>query len=165
MELTPAYTDEFIQSVLDQYSNMVYRLALSQTKNRADAEDVFQEVFLRLIRQKKPFQSEEHVKAWLIRVTVNCSRSLFASSWFQRTVPLDDSLQFESKEDGVLFAAVQALPRKYRAVIHLYYYEGYSTDEIAGILSIKPATVRSQMARGRKLLKEQLGGSRDAESI
>lgn len=152
-------TEEFIDKVLEDYSNMVYRLALSQTKNPADAEDVFQEVFLRLIRSDKEFESEEHIKAWLIQVTINCSRKLFATAWFRHTVPLEEDIPFETKEDSEVYSAVLALPLKYRTVIHLYYYEGYTLDEIAKILSKKPATIRSQLARARNLLKDKIGGA------
>lgn len=165
MNLKPVRTDDFIDKVLEEYSNMVYRLALSQTKNSADAQDVYQEVFLRLISTNKKFESDEHLKAWLIKVTINCSRKLFSTAWFRHTVPLDEDIPFVAKENSEIYYAVLNLPLKYRTVIHLYYYEGYSLDEIAKILSKKPATVRSQLARARNLLKNKIGGEYYAEQL
>jgi RNA polymerase sigma-70 factor (ECF subfamily) len=165
VNLKPVCTDEFIEKVLEEYSNMVYRLALSQTKNTADAQDVYQEVFLRLISTGKAFESDEHLKAWLIRVTINCSRKLFSAAWFRHTVPLEEDVSFEMKENGEIYYAVMNLPLKYRTVIHLYYYEGYTLEEIAKILLKKPATVRSQLARARNLLKSNIGGTYYAEQL
>ncbi|MCL6456665.1 MAG: sigma-70 family RNA polymerase sigma factor [Gorillibacterium sp.] len=145
-----------IDDILAKYANMVYRLALFQTKNKADADDIFQEVFVRYISHRKPFASEEHQKAWLITVTINCSRKLFSSAWFRRTVPLPDSLQFNTKEKGDVFEAVLELPRKYRTVIHLFYYEDYSVNQIASLLSSRETTVKSQLFRARKMLKDKL---------
>jgi len=161
----PVYTDEFINKVLEEYSNMVYRLALSQTKNTADAQDVYQEVFLRLISTNTTFESDEHLKAWLIKVTVNCSHKLFSTAWFRHTVPLEEDIPFETKENSEIYYAVLNLPLKYRTVIHLYYYEGYTLEEIAKILSKNPATVRSQLARARNLLKGKVEGDNYAEQL
>lgn len=159
-----ARTDDWIDEIVHKYSNMVYRLALSQTRNRADADDVFQEVFLRYVRHAGDMASEEHTKAWLIRVTINCSRSFHTAANRRRTLPLDDDIVFSSNEKRDVFEAVAELPKKYRAVIHLYYYEGYSTDEIASILRANPSTVRSWLCRARGLLKEKLGGFAYEES-
>ena len=134
------------ESAVERYGTMVYRLAYAQLHSRQDADDVFQEVFLRYHRAAPPFESEEHRKAWLLRVTANRANSLAASPWRKRSVPLD--------------AALAQLPPKYRAVIHLYYYEGYDTEETARILGRKPSTVRAQLTRARqalaRLLKEDL---------
>ena len=165
MNCKPVYTDEFINKVLEEYSNMVYRLALSQTKNTADAQDVYQEVFLRLISTNTTFESDEHLKAWLIKVTVNCSHKLFSTAWFRHTVPLEEDIPFETKENSEIYYAVLNLPLKYRTVIHLYYYEGYTLEEIAKILSKNPATVRSQLARARNLLKGKVEGDNYAEQL
>lgn len=134
-------TDVYINDVLTRYSNMVFRLALSQTKNKSDAEDIFQEVFLRLINKKPVFENEGHEKAWLIKVTVNCSRKLFASAWFKRTVPLAQELKFETKEKSDVYYAVLDLPLKYRTVIHLFYYEDLSIAQIGKVLSAKESTI------------------------
>lgn len=143
-----------------RHGAMVYRLACAQTRSRADADDVFQEVFLRAHRAAPDFATEEHEKAWLLRVTANCAKSLLASPWRRRGVPLEDVYTCRDPEESAVDAALAALPAKYRAVIHLFYYEGYDTGEIAGILGRRPATVRSQLTRARRqladLLKEDL---------
>ena len=162
MELTFS-TEDHINDVLNRYSNMVYRLALSRTRNIADAEDVLQEVFLRLIHKKPEFENEEHRKAWLIRVTVNCSSKLLTSAWFRRTVPLDEELKFQTKEKSDVYYAVMELPLKYRTVIHLYHYEDLSISQISHILTINESTIKSQLLRARQLLKTKLKGEFDNE--
>ncbi len=148
------------ESAVEQYGTMVYRLAYAQLRSHHDADDVFQEVFLRYHRADPPFESEEHRKAWLLRVTANCANSLAASPWRKRSVPLEDVYAYSDQEESGLDAALAQLPSKYRSVIHLYYYEGYSTEEIARILGRRASTVRAQLARARqtlaRLLKEDL---------
>lgn len=156
-------TEDQIDYVLTEYSNMVYRLALSRTRNIADAEDIVQEVFLRLVNKKPNFENEEHRKAWLIRVTVNCSSKLLTSAWFRRTVPLEEELKFETKEKNDVYYAVMELPLKYRTVIHLYHYEDMSITQISEVLGIKESTVKSQLLRARQLLKTKLKGEFDNE--
>ncbi|MDF2673552.1 MAG: polymerase sigma factor, sigma-70 family [Clostridiales bacterium] len=162
MELTFS-TEDHINDVLTRYSNMVYRLALSRTRNISDAEDILQEVFLRLIHKKPEFVNEEHRKAWLIRVTVNCSNKLLTSAWFRRTVPLEEELKFETKEKSDVYYAVMELPLKYRTVIHLFHYEDMSISEISGVLAVKESTIKSQLLRARQLLKTKLKGEFDNE--
>ena len=106
-------TDDCVNEVIDKYSNMVYRLALAQMRNKQDAEDVFQDVFLRYISQLRIFKSEEHRKAWLIRVTINRSRSIWAG-WFRKSEPLSDSLVTETKAESDLSEYLSLLPQKYR---------------------------------------------------
>ena len=148
------------ESAVEQYGTMVYRLAYAQLRSRHDADDVFQEVFLRYHRAAPPFESEEYRKAWLLRVTANCANSLAASPWRKRSVPLEDVYAYSDQEESGLDAALAQLPSKYRAVIHLYYYEGYSTEEIARILGRRASTVRAQLTRARqtlaRLLRENL---------
>ena len=120
------YKDDSLEDVIAEYSNMVYRLALSQVKNKSDADDVFQEVFFRYVRKEPRFESKEHQKAWFIRVTINCCKSLFSSSWRKRVVSLDDSIPYEAEDQNDLLHELQKLPQKYLAVIHLYYYEEMS---------------------------------------
>lgn len=151
-------TDE---EIIKQHFDMVYRLALSQTKNITSAEDVTQEVFLRLIQNRHKLTSDEHIKAWLIRVTVNCSKSVFMNSWFKKTVPLSDELTFDTPEKSEVYYAVQSLPSKYRTAVHLFYYEDMSVKEIAECLSMKEATVKSHLFRGRELLRNELKGGYD----
>lgn len=147
-------------SAVEKWGNAVYRLACSQVKSRTDADDVFQEVFLRYHRFAPSFQSEEHGKAWLLRVTINCCRTHLAAPWRRCTVPLEDIYTCRAPEESAVAEALQTLPPKDRALIHLFYFEGYPTEEIAGIMGLRPASVRSRLTRARQklrlLLKEEL---------
>lgn len=152
-------TKEYNQYIAEKYFDMIYRLALSQCGNTHDAEDITSDVFLKYINCDKPFESEEHIKAWLIRVTVNRTKSLFTSSWFKKNVPLEETIPAQiPEEESEVYGAVMQLPQKYRAVIHLFYYEDLKTAQIAQILNIKEATVRSQLLRARSMLKQFLEG-------
>lgn len=147
--------------VVDTYANTVYRIAYSYCKNRSDAEDVVQNVFLKLLQSDEKFQDEEHIRKWLIRVAANDTKNLCKSFWKKRMVSLEDSdampqYQFTSKENSDLYDTVMELPNKYRIVVHLYYYEDYSVKEIAKILDIKETTVQTQLMRARKKLKLKL---------
>ncbi len=156
-------TDDCVDEVVDKYSNMVYRLALAQMKNKQDAEDIFQDVFLRYISKPRIFESEDHRKAWLIRVTINRSRSLW-SAWFRKTEPLDDSLPAVTAAEDDLFEYLSLLPQKYRGVIHLFYYEELSVKQISEIMGAKESTVRTWLTRARSILGEKLrGGSIDGQ--
>lgn len=152
-----------LEQVIRRYADMVYRLAYACMHNHADAEDVFQDVFLRYAEKAPVFTDEEHRKAWLIRVTVNRCRSRYRSSWWKRIVPLDSvvSASVQSFGDPALEEALNKLPAKYRSVIHLHYFENYATNEIAVLLDVPSSTVRSQLARGRRLLAELLKGEYD----
>lgn len=149
------------EEIIRKHFDMVYRLALSQTRNITSAEDVTQEVFLRFVENRHKLQSSEHIKAWLIRVTVNCSKSVFMNSWFKKTVPLSEELTFDTPEKSEVYYAVQSLPSKYRTVIHLFYYEDMSVREISECLSMKESTVKSHLFRGRELLRDELKGGYD----
>ncbi len=149
------------RQIVEKYFDMIYRLALSQTKNREHADDVVQEVFLRYIRTDKAFESEEHIKAWLLRVTINCSHNVFSNSWMQKTVPISEDIVFDTEEKSDVYYAVMELPQKYRAVIHLFYYEDMSVDEISKTLGINSSTIKSQLSRGRNLLRKKLEGGYD----
>ena len=146
---------EFVVKV-EEYKNMIFRLAMSYLKNTQEAEDVMQNVFIKFYINKKVFQTVEDEKAWLIRVTINASKDVLKSSWFKRTVPISDDIPFENKEESDLFYAVHRLEPKYRAVIHLYYYENYSIKEISKILSIKETTIQTRLQRARKKLEKIL---------
>ena len=156
--------DDWAAEALEKYADMVYRLAYAQVRNKADADDIFQEVFIRLARKRPEFQSEEHRKAWLIRVTVNCAKTLWLSAWKRRMVFMDDSewnrMPAEEAPAGneALEEAMASLPMKMRRVIHLFYYEEMSVDEMAEALSEKPSTIRSQLSRARKALKRYMTG-------
>jgi RNA polymerase sigma-70 factor (ECF subfamily) len=149
-------TDNSIENIIDTYSNMVYRLAFSRTRNKSDADDIFQEVFLRYIKNNFTFENEEHRKAWLIRVTINCSKNLWASAWVKKTQALDENIIFETEEGTYLHHELMKLPIKYRTVIHLFYYEDLSVEEISNILQRKSSTIRTQLTRARRILKEIL---------
>ena len=153
--------DGELRETVERYGGMVYRLALAQTHSGHDADDVFQEVFLRYVRAAPAFREEEHRKAWLLRVTVNCCKKLRGSFWRRNTVALSEALPARNEGEGELLALLEELPEKYRGVLHLYYYEGYDTGEIAGILGRSPNTVRSQLARGRALLREAWKGAEE----
>lgn len=147
-------------TVIEKYFNMVYKLALSQTKNIPNAEDIVQNVFLKYIQNEHKITSEEHAKAWLIRVTLNECNSFFTTSWFKKTVPLEDGalFTFDTVEKSDVYYATLKLPPKYRAVIHLFYYEDMSIAEISKILKKKDTTIKTQLHRGRALLKQYLKG-------
>ena len=147
-------TNDCLEEAVELYSNMIYRLAFSHTRNKSDADDIYQEVFLRYIKTKPQFESEEHRKAWLIRTTVNCCKKLWASAWKNKTVPLEDNIIFETAEEKSLHCELLKLPAKYRTVIHLFYYEELSVEEIGGILNKKPSAVRMRLTRARRQLKE-----------
>ena len=152
-----ALTQEQRTLEVERWGDMVYRLALARTASVPDAEDVFQEVFLRYFRHEEKFQSDEHRKAWLIRCTVNRAKSLLVSPWKQRTVPLETAAEIGVEDDyREVYAAVLSLPGKYRTVIHLHYFEGLSVLEIAQMLQVAEGTVKSQLSRGRALLRDML---------
>ena len=145
-----------VDGVVDAYAAMVYRLALTRVRTVPDAEDVFQEVFLRYFEKERTFENEEHRKAWLIRVTINCSKKWLCSAWMKRTVPLDESLPFPQQQDRDVYFAVLELPAQYRTVIHLHYYERMPVEEMAQVLSISESAVKSRLYRARNLLREML---------
>ncbi len=156
MKLQSLRTDDCVGDVIKFYSNMVYRLAFARTGTRHDADEIFQEVFFRYIKKQPIFENEDHRKAWFIKVTVNCSKKLWGSAWKRKIIPLEEPLQFETKEDIDLYNELQQLPAKYREVIHLFYYEDMTTEEIAKVLERKNTTVRTQLTRARVLLKNIL---------
>lgn len=148
--------DESIESIIGRYSQMVYRLAFARVGNKYDADEVFQEVFLRYVRKKPKFNDEEHRKAWLIKVTVNCSKTLMSSMWYSKTQEFDEALAIEDENDINLYYELQKLPAKYREVIHLFYYEDMSVEQISNVLGRKCSTVRTQLTRARAMLKDYM---------
>ena len=148
--------DAFLEDAMERYGDAVYRLALCRLGSRADAEDVYQDVFLRLLRDTTAFCDGEHLKAWLLRVTLHCCIDLRRSAWWKRTAPLEaaaDAAAPLSEEKGALWQAVEALPADLRTAVWLHYVEGYGTDEIAEIVNCRPATVRTRLHRARKKLQ------------
>ena len=147
-----------ICDIIKFYKDTVYRIAFAHCKNVYDAEDITQEVFLRYLKSKKDFDSEEHLKAWLIRVTVNISKNLLRSAWFKKTVSISEheNLCAEEQTQPEIYQAVLSLPEKYRSVILLYYFEEYKVKEIAKILRRSETAVQTQLQRARAILKEKL---------
>ncbi len=155
---------EDFEVFVTKHENKLYRTALAITGNVSDAEDVVQEAFLRAYEKAPDFESEEHEKAWLIRVTVNLCNSCLRSPWRKRTEPLLDSYPAMDLKQHELLERILALPPKYRTVIHLFYYEGYSIKDISGLTGQKEATIRSHLTRARQKLKSVLKED-DYESI
>lgn len=145
--------DQYLEKLINKYSNMVYRLALVRTKTKENSEDIYQEVFLKLAKKMPNFQSEEHEKAWLIRVTINCSKSFLNSKFIENTVELKEEIPLQTEERHDVYYAVQKLPLKYRTIIHLFYYENYRIKEIGKILKMNENTVKTYLARAREKLK------------
>ena len=155
-----------VEEAIRIHGNMVYRLALVQMKNKNEAEDVFQEVFLRLVKYKERIQGREHLKAWLLRVTVNCCKKQFDSAFRKKTVSIDrdvqstDSYEMDLPEN-LIYEAVLRLPADYRSTVHLFYYEQYSVSEIAEMLELSESAVKTRLYRSRGMLKEALKGEFD----
>ena len=149
---------EFAEAVR-RYADTVYRVAFHSCKNPADAEDITQNVFLKLYRTDTAFETEEHLRRWVIRVAVNESKKLVCSAWFRHSVPLEEyaqSLPFEEPEESALFLAVMELPKKYRVPVYLHYYEGYPVKEAAALLGVKVSTMQTRLQRARERLKKKL---------
>ena len=146
------------EKIIRAYANTVYQLAYAYTRNRSDADDIFQEVFLRYWKKQPVFRDEEHTKAWFLKVTANCAKSFLTSAWKRHTeyTEKEPEFSFSQPEEHRLDEALRQLPAHYREVIHLYYYEGYPTEEIAKILHRLPSTVRTQLTRARQKLAEIL---------
>lgn len=153
------YNRAEIEGILEQYGDMIYRVAYLQLKSRDRADDIYQEVCLRLLKRQSGFDGEEHLRAWLLRATHDCCRDFWKSAWYRR-VSLDDELLREipetpsEQETGFLTECMQRLPEKYRIILHLYYYEEYSIKEVAELLTMKESTVASRLSRGRSRLKK-----------
>lgn len=144
------------EKAFEKYADTVYRLAFVRTKNKSDSDDILQEVFLRYMKVWKKIESEEHLKAMLLRITVNCSNSLKTSAWFKKTEPLDETLAAPQNNSGSVLAEVIKLPLNYRTVIHLHYYCGYSIEEISKITKTNPSTVKTRLHRARLALKDAI---------
>lgn len=147
--------------IYDKYSSAVYRATFAYCKNSADAEDIVQETFIKRFRTDIDFPDDKAEKAWLMKVAANKCRDMFRSAryrYFYNSVPLDEAeLVYETPEESAVYHAVMELPPKYRIVIHLYYYEGYTVTETAKIIGKSETAVQTQLYRARKLLKKTLG--------
>lgn len=178
MPMSSGSREDDCAQVILRYSDMVYRLAYSQVKDRDDADDIYQEVFLKYLRKNPRFESEEHTRRWFVRVTVNCCKNYWKTAWKRRVTSLllpeeylcpdeapeeypcpgvpEGILSSEASEYEDLLRVVKSLPEKYRVVIHLFYYEEMSVEEISRSLGRKPSTVRTQLTRARELLRREL---------
>ena len=151
-------TDQQFVPLAQRYMDTIYRIAYSYLRSQADVDDVTQDVLIQLYKTETAFESDDHLKHWLIRVTVNRCKNIFRSPWrkVEDIADYENSLTFEAPEHRELFDAVMALDKRYRLPVLLYYYEGYSQKEIAGLLSLPEETVRTRLFRARGKLKATL---------
>lgn len=148
-----------IQELVALYQNNLFAVAFNVCKNAQDAEDIVQDTFLQYYTMKKEFDSEQHIRAWLIRVAINKAKNANRAFWRCNKLSLEDymeTLTFETPQSENLFETVMKLPEKYRIVIHLFYYEDYAVREIADILKLSESNVKVRLSRGRCLLKKAL---------
>lgn len=148
-----------VQELMERYQNNLFAAAINVCKSREDAEDVVQDTFLQYHMNKKQFENEQHIRAWLFRVAINKAKNCNHTFWRKNKLSLEDymeTLTFETPESENLFETVMKLPEKYRIVIHLFYYEDYAIREIAGILHLSESNVKVRLSRGRVLLKQSL---------
>lgn len=158
-------SEQEVNRAIEQYADTVRRLCMIHLKNYHDTEDIFQNVFLKYVLSSVIFENEEHERAWLIRVTINACRDFFKDFFRSHTVPMEELLGQAiewTPDNNEVLEAVLSLPAKYRDVVYLYYYEGYSAVEIARILKKNQNTVYTLLTRSKKLLREKLGGDGDA---
>ena len=163
MECKPIDINEKITIALKKYSDIVRRICFLYVHNSEDVEDIFQEVFLKFLQNETLFESEEHEKAWIIRVTINKCKDMLKSFWRKRVdatenIEVLNSVIFEEKAESELMQIVLSLPNKYKSVIYLFYYEEYTVPEISKLLKKKENTIYSHLHRARGLIKEKLGG-------
>lgn len=148
-----------VEILIEKYRNSIYAVAFNMCKSVQDAEDIVQDTFIQYLLHKKDFESEQHIRAWLIRVAINKAKNKINTFFRRNSLPLEDyieTLTFESKESSDLLETVMKLPEKYRIVIHLFYYEDYSVNEIANILRVTPSNVKVRLSRGRMSLRNTL---------
>ena len=162
MEQQSLGAHDCVDKIVDKYAGMVYKLAFARTRSRSEADDIFQEVFLRYISKCPQFESEEHEKAWFCRVTINCANTFWANPFQRRTEPLDQQPVYELTEpeppEHDLEEYLNKLNPNLRVVIHLYYFEQYSTPQIAELLHKKESTIRMRLVRARRILKDWMEG-------
>lgn len=159
-------SEEEANRAIRLYADTVRRICMVHLKNYSDTEDIFQTVFLKYVLHPEPFESEEHEKAWIIRVTVNACKDLLKNVFRSRTVPLETLVEMPQAQElrhRELLEAVLSLPLKYKDVVYLYYYEGYYAEEISRILKKNVNTVYTLLTRARKILKKELEGVTDIE--
>ena len=147
-----------LAGLLEEHGDHLLRLCTLYLGDRSQAEDAVQDAFLRCLEKAPDFESPAHARAWLLRVTVNGCKSRLRAPWRRRTAPLLDAYPAAAPEEGTLLEAMQALPARDRAVLHLYYYEGYQTAEIAALTGLREGSVRSRLTRARTRLRQVLKG-------
>ena len=150
-----------VNRAIERYSDTVQRLCIVYLKNQADTEDVFQTVFFKYYLSSMVFESDEHEKAWIIRVTINACKDWLRSFFRSRTVSLDEIIELPSEapqESSNVLEAVLSLPAKYRDVVYLHYYEDYTAPQISKILHKNVNTIYTLLTRSKELLREKLGG-------
>lgn len=152
-----------LKETIEKYSDMVYRIALTRSGTVENAEDIFQEVFIKYSQKSPKFENEEHRKAWIIRVTINLSKNINNQTWNKKVVNLDENISFENKEESDIFSIVSELPENYKTVIYLFYYEGYKVTEIAKILKKREGTIKTWLSRARQILKNKIEGGFEDE--
>lgn len=161
------FIEKRISELVEKYSDMVFRLAYSYTKNRQNAEDVVQEVFIKLMESGKDFDNSEYERAWILRVTINACKDMLKQYWNKNTQGFSDVDEAfyvdEYSHDNIVFQAVMSLDAQYRAVVHLYYYEGYKTPAISEMLGKRESSIRSILHRAREQLKKILKEEYDFE--
>ena len=153
-------TDREIINIYNRQADTVFYICYSFMKNKPEAEDMMQETFLRLISSGKTFENERHEKAWLIVTASNLCKNALKRHW-RKEESIDDNVALASQvveSDNSVLEAILSLPTEYKTVVYMYYYEGYSTEEITKHLRCPSATVRTRLARARKLLRSMLGG-------
>lgn len=152
-----------IENVIEKYSDMVYRIALTRCGTIENAEDIYQDVFIKFSEKMLTFENEEHEKAWFIRITLNLSKNLKLSAWNKKVINLDENIEFQTKEESDVFSVVCELPTNYKTVIYLMYYEGYKVKEIAKIMRKQEGTIKTWLYRAREILKNKLEGGFENE--
>lgn len=153
----------YLKQKIEQYADMVYRVALTRCKSIETAEDIFQEVFMRFSEKNPKFENDEHEKAWFIRVTINLTKNIKESAWNKKVVRLDENIVFSTKEENDVYGVVCELPQNYRTVIYLLYYEGYKVYEISKLMNKPEGTIKIWLFRAREILKEKLKGGFEDE--
>jgi len=154
-------SEQEVGNAIERHSDMIRRLCMIHLKNYADTEDIFQTVFLKYVLSSAAFESEEHEKAWIIRVTINACKDLLGSFFRKRTVSLDEVIELPaqaSQDHREVLEAVLSLPQKYRDVVYLHYFEDYTAPQISRILGKNVNTVYTLLTRSKQMLREKLGG-------
>ena len=155
--------ENYIKEIIEKYADMVYRIALTRCGTVENAEDIFQDVFVKFSEKMPIFENSEHEKSWFIRVTINLTKNMKNNNWNKKIVYLDEDIIFENKEENDVFTIVNELPKNYKTVIYLLYYEGYKVKEIASLMKINENTIKTWLSRASEMLKDKLKGGFENE--